>query len=191
MNRILVSVLLLLSSCVGIKDANTRVTYVNATSSEMTSEGSRGFDRVPGAEVGVTYGGEGEEDRAVGFLSDIAIQAQDLEDSAWQGDNITLRSLGLKTGLRYYVDTGSARFQPYLGAALLGQYTWLSTDAPGDGGSVTSVGAVGSVGIESQLSRHMRLNLGYSITGMTDPEIDGVRTDLDSSAFFLGLGWSF
>lgn len=193
MNRIVTTLLSLvfLASCATVKDAPTKAFYVNATSSELTSEESRGFDRIPGAEVGFMYGGEGTAQRAVGLVSDISVRVQDLEDSEWQGESVTVQSLGLKTGLRYYLDTGSDRLQPYLGAALLAQHTWFSTDLPGDKADETSLGFLGTVGIESQLSKHMRLNLGYSLTGGIQPKVDGEDIDLDSGSVFLGVGWSF
>ena len=190
-NSSLIALILTLASCASVKEAPTKVAYLNATSSELTSDESRGFDRIPGAEVGFMYGGEGDESRAVGVVSDISLRVGDLEDSAWGGENVTLRSLGLKTGLRYYLDTGSSKLQPYLGAAVLAQRTWFSTDLSGDKAEASSLGFLGSVGIESQLSRHLRLNLGYSLTGGMSAKVDDEKIDLDNGSFMIGLGWSF
>lgn len=192
MNRINASLLslivLLFASCASVKDSATKVAYVNYTSSTLVADEADGFATLPGVELGLTYGGSGESDRAVGLLGDIALRASDGGDN-WDGIDVDVRSLGIRTGLRYYFDTGTRLIQPFLGGSLVAQHYWFEDET--SKADKSAIGFMGMAGIESQLTDHLRFNVGYSLTGGLEPKVDGEKIDMDAGAFILGLGWSF
>lgn len=187
-------VVLFLSSCSSMEKAMDtapyRAAYVNYTQSDYTTEEADGFGSIPGAEVGLMYGGseESEPGRVVGLVGDIALRGQ-LGDGDFEGTGVDVESLGVRTGLRYYFDTGSRWAQPFLGGGLLVQHTWLSDEV--SDADKTAVGGYGMLGLESALSDHARLSVGYMLTAGIEPEVDGQDIDLDSGALMIGLGWSF
>lgn len=181
-------VLCALASCQATRDANTAVTYVNYTASELNSKKADGFGSIPGVEVGLMYGGEGKPDRAVGIVGDIALRVSSSENE-WKRSDVDIDSLGVRTGLRYYYDTGTRWIQPFIGGGILLQQYWLKDET--SSAQAGTLGFIGMAGLESQITDNMRINLGYSRTAGIRPQVDGEQINLDSHAFIFGLGWSF
>lgn len=187
-NCIALIVLSVFASCKAVRDSNTAVTYVNYTHSELNSKKADGFGSIPGVEVGVMYGGEGKPDRAVGIVGDIALRLSS-SDNEWRRVDVSVDSVGARTGLRYYYDTGTPYIQPFIGGGILLQQYWLKDDT--SSAQAGTLGFIGTAGLESQVSESMRINLGYSRTAGIRPKVDGEQLNMDSHAFIFGLGWSF
>lgn len=166
-----------------------RAAYLNVTSMETSAEEAMDFGPLPGVELGLLLGeADDPADRITGLVGDVAVVGSKGSDD-WCGSEVDVESIGLRTGLRYYFDTGSSLFQPYLGGALLVEHFWFSDESSED--EAGALGFVGMAGVESAIGEHLRLNLGYQLTSGIRPRLDGEAVDFDTRGFLLGLGWSF
>lgn len=134
----------------------------------------------------------GDRNVARGLVSDISINGSMSRFDSLGGTNIDLDidTIDVRPGLRYYFDTGSRLFQPFIGAALVGQYAHMETQIAGDDSDTFGLGGAARIGIESAISENGRLGLMYDHTWMTH-DTDAGDADLDGGVLMLTLGWSF
>ena len=167
--------------------ASCQSAYVSGGKVNFTADEADDFKALPIAEIGILTR---QDPDIPGLVGDIAVRGSSGSDE-FAGLDVDIDSVGLRTGIRYYFDTGTPLVQPYIGGGLLAQHTWLKTNIDGDSADKTSIGGIGMIGVESQFDSGLRLGLGYQLTTGIDPKIDGEKVDLDSGAFMFTLGWSF
>lgn len=200
MKNLLLLSLALLGSCASIDQAPFRAGYLNYSSPEFAEDDAEDFDATTG-EIGLMYGGgeEATSTRAVGLVGDIALSGLQSEGEVInvlipgvtsETIGVDMDAIGARTGLRYYFDSGSDYFQPFLGGGLLVQYAWFDAGG-GDKDDSTALGFSGIIGLDSQVSQHVRLGVGYQFTSGMEYETDGVDIDLDRGGIVFSVGVSF
>lgn len=135
---------------------------------------------------------DGDRNVARGLVSDISLNGSSvgIDGLGSTSFDLDITTLDVRPGLRYYFDTGSRLFQPFLGAAVVGQYAHMETQVAGDESDTFGLGAAARVGFESALGENMRLGLMYDHTWIKH-DTDAGDAELDGGAFLLTLGWSF
>ncbi|MDP6539145.1 MAG: hypothetical protein QF903_15730 [Planctomycetota bacterium] len=181
--------LLGLCSCRSFHEAEARVVYTAYGEADFTADGADGAVDVSTVELGF-LAGDGEDGRLVGFAGDIALRGA-TESQTFDGIGAELHQLGLRTGVRYYYDTKTARLQPYLGVGLLLQQVWARSSTLGVEADDSAFGLVTMVGIESLLGAGMRLGLGCQVTLGLEPEVEVYTFDFDAVTPVVSLGVSF
>jgi len=125
---------------------------------------------------------------ARGLVSDISLNGSSvgINDLGTTSIDLDIQTLDVRPGLRYYFDTGTPVFQPFIGAAVVGQYAHMETQVSGDDSVTFGLGGAARVGFESALGEHTRLGVMYDHTWI-EHDTDA---DLSGGAILITLGWS-
>lgn len=142
----------------------------------------------------ITESEDAADDRNVarGLVSDISINGStvSVDGLGTTSFDLGIDAIDVRPGLRYYFDTGTRLFQPFIGGAIVGQYAHMETQVAGDESDTFGLGAAARVGFEAALGSNMRAGLMYDHTWIQH-DTDAGDAELDGGAFLLTLGWSF
>lgn len=199
MKNVTICFLFLLASCGSLpKESNTTFRAVNVAYGQGEYDEAKG-DNTSAAGVQFLYqltdkdeSEPADRNVARGLVSDISINGSTvgIDGLGTTSFDLDIDTLDVRPGLRYYFDTGTRFFQPFLGAAVVGQYAHMETQVAGDESDSFGLGAAARVGFEAALGSNMRAGLMYDHTWIKH-DTDAGDAELDGGAFLLTLGWSF
>jgi opacity protein-like surface antigen len=182
--------LLIVLSLVSCQTPNFHALTIDQQSSYMRGEADE-LGTVDGAAVSF-LAGHAVEGRAVGMVADVSI-GKHSGTGDYLRPNLTADNTTLSAGGRYYIDTGSRIFQPYLTAGLSRQWTDLSysTSRYSASTSANCLGTYVGFGFDTRVSESVHLHLGYRSTSNVEPDLGAYDIDMDRSVVLIGIGVTF
>lgn len=198
MKNVTICFLFLLASCGSLpKQDETAFRAVNVAYGQGEYDEAKG-DNTSVAGVQFLYQITESEDAAAdrnvarGLVSDISLNGSTvgIDGLGTTAFDLEIDAIDIRPGLRYYFDTGTRFFQPFIGGALVGQYAHMETQVAGDESDTFGLGAAARVGFEAALGSNMRAGLMYDHTWIQH-DTDAGKAELDGGALLFTLGWSF
>ena len=99
-----------------------------------------------------------------------------------------LDTVAVRGGFRLYLDTHTRWLQPYAGAGLVLQHNRIRGLEDQDHATLY---LQPEIGVESQLTKHLRVGVGWNMTMGQQLRLPEGNTDLDTSGLVFRIGASF